>query len=150
MKLAIHKANKRHLSDINRLVLKTGIGSPLKKLDGKYWVAKMDNRVVGSIGATMIGDTTAILANLAVEQLYRKQGIGMSLFDHAVNHVRSLGATTVGLVTMYYHFNRFKRRGFRTMPRKFLSEPLKSHWMFTAKRYMKCAAMVRTFPPKAS
>jgi len=121
----------------------------MKKLDGRYWIARVDGRTVGSMGAKMIDSDTAVLTTLAVEKPYRKQGIGMSLFNHAVNHVRSHGATTVGFITMYYHFNRFKRRGFKTLPRKFLSEPLKSHWMFTAKRYMKCAAMIQNFPSRA-
>lgn len=150
MRFTIHEADRRHLSDINHLVVETRIGSPLEKLDGQYWIAKVNGRVVGSMGATIIDSNTAVLTTLAVEKQYRKQGIGMTLFNHVVNHVRDRGATTIGFITMYYHFNRFKRRGFRTMPRKFLSEPMKSHWMFTSKRYMKCAAMVQNFPSRAS
>ncbi|MBI2109487.1 MAG: GNAT family N-acetyltransferase [Parcubacteria group bacterium] len=150
MQFTIRKADKRHLSDINRLIVEAKIGSPMEKLDGQYWIAKVGGRVVGSMGATTIDNSTAVLTTLAVEKPYRKRGIGMSLFNHAVNHVRTQGATTIGFITMYYHFRRFKRRGFKTMPRKFLSEPLKSHWMFTAKRYMKCAAMVQTFPSRAT
>jgi len=146
MHFTIYKADRRHLSDINCLIVETGIGSPMEKLDGRYWIAKVDGRIVGSMGAEMINSNTTVLTTLAVKKPYRKHGIGMALFDHAVNHVRNRGATTIGFITMYYHFNRFKRRGFRTTPRRFLSEPLKSHWMFTARRYMKCAAMVQTFP----
>lgn len=149
MQFTIHRADKRHLADINRLIIETRIGEPEHKLNGQFWFVRIDDRVVGIMGAEMIDKNTAALTHLAVDSSYRKRGIGMSLFDHAINHVRSLGATTVGFITMYYHFNRFKRYGFRTMPRKFLSEPLKSHWMFTAKRYMKCAAMVQTFPSRA-
>ena len=150
MQFTIHKADKRHLPDINRLIVETRIGESEDKLDGQFWFAKVNGQIVGCMGGKMIDRNTAVLTHLAVDSSYRKQGIGMSLFDHTVNHFRSSGATNVGFVTMYYHFNRFKRRGFRTIPRKFLSEPLKSHWMFTAIRYMKCAAMVQTFPPRAS
>ena len=150
MHFTIHKADKRHLADINRLVVETKIGSPMEKLDGRYWIARVNGRVVGSMGAKIIGSNTAVLTTLAVEKSHRKLGVGMTLFDNAINYVRSQGATTIGFITMYYHFNRFKRRGFKTKPRKFLSEPLKSHWMFTAKRYMKCAAMIQSFPSRAS
>lgn len=44
---------------------------------------------------------------------------------------------------MYYHFNRFKRRGFRTYPRKDVPERLMSHPMLTDKRFMKCAVMIK-------
>jgi N-acetylglutamate synthase-like GNAT family acetyltransferase len=101
MLFTIHKADKRHLSDINRLVIETRIGSPMEKLDGRYWVAKVGSRIVGSMGADMIDSNTAVLTTLAVEKPYRKHGIGMALFDHAVNHVRNRGITTIGFITMY-------------------------------------------------
>jgi N-acetylglutamate synthase-like GNAT family acetyltransferase len=150
MRFTIHKADKRHLSDINRLIVEARIGESEDALDGQFWVARVSGQIVGCVGGKMIDGNTAALTYLAVDSSYRRQGIGMSLFNHAVNHFCSRGATTVGFITMYYHFNRFKRRGFCTVPRKFLSEPLKSHWMFTARQYMKCAAMVRTFPARAS
>lgn len=150
MRFTVCKADKRHLPDISRLIVETKIGEAMDKLDGQFWFARMNGQIVGCMGAEMIDKDTAVLTHLAVDDSYRKQGIGMTLFDHAVNHVCAQGATTVGFITMYYHFRRFKRRGFETMPRKFLSEPLKSHWMFTAKRYMKCAAMVQTFSSRAS
>ena len=150
MQFTIRRADKRHLSDINRLLVETRIGEPEDRLDGQFWFARTYGQVVGCMGGKMIGEHTAVLTHLAIDPNYRKQGIGMALFNHALNHFRSTGATTVGFITMYYHFNRFKRRGFKTTPRKLLSEPLKSHWMFTAKRYMKCAAMVQTFSPRAN
>ncbi len=145
MRFSIQRADKRHLRDINRLVVETKIGSPMKTLEGRFWFVRVDGRIVGYVGAEMIGKDAAVLKHLAVDQQYRKRGIGMSLFRHAVAHVRARGATTIGFVTMYYHFNRFKKRGFKTRPRKLLPEKLQNHWMFTTKRYMKCAAMVQTF-----
>lgn len=148
MQVKICKADARHLPDINRLIVETRIGEPENKLDGQFWFVRRDNRIVGCIGGKMIGAKTAVLTHLAVEGVYRKQGIGMALFDHALSHFCSRGATVIGFITMYYHFRRFKRRGFQTRPRKLLPEPLKSHQMFTAQQYMKCAAMVQTFASK--
>lgn len=69
----------------------------------------------------------------------------MPLFAHAIDFVRSKGVSTIGFITMYYHFNRFKRRGFVVTKRQNLPDNLKGHWMFTSKRYMKCAAMVQKY-----
>ncbi len=46
------------------------------------------------------------------------------------------------LVSMYYHFNFYKHRGFRTIPRKELPADIIGYEQFTAKRYMKCAVMI--------
>lgn len=145
MSLTICRADKRHLSDINRLIVETKIGEPMDNLDGKFWFMKVNNRVVACVGIKIINENIAILIHLAVEKPYRRQGIGMALFNHAINHLRAQGITTVALITMYYHFNRFKKRGFKTMPRKLLPELIKGHWMFTSKRYMKCAAMIQNY-----
>jgi len=67
----------------------------------------------------------------------------MALFAHALEHARGCGARTFAFLTMYYLFNRFKRRGFKTSPRQLLPEALRNHWMFVTKRYMKCAAMIK-------
>ena len=117
--------------------------------EGNFWFVRMDGRIVGYVGLEFIDEKTVLLKHLAVQRKYRKRRIGSTLFDHAVRFARSKGATTAAFVTMYYHFNRFKRRGFRTCPRKFLPENVRSYWMFTAKRYMKCAAMIQEFPPQA-
>ena len=145
MNFTIHKADKRHLADINRLIVGARIGSRMSALEGHFWFARADGRIVGCMGVEVIDANATVLTHLAVEEEYRKQGIGMTLFNHAIEYVRDSGAITIGFITMYYHFNRFKKRGFKTCPRKFLVEPIKSHWMFTAKRYMKCAAMVQSF-----
>ena len=51
------------------------------------------------------------------------------------------GAKIVALVTMYYWFRFYKKRGFRTCPRADLPAVIKDYWMFTAPRYKKCAVM---------
>ena len=114
--------------------------------EGNFWFVRMDGRIVGYVGLEFIDEKTVLLKHLAVQRKYRKRRIGSTLFDHAVRFARSKGATTAAFVTMYYHFNRFKKEGFRTQPRRFLPDDVRGHWMFTAKRYMKCAAMIKKFP----
>ena len=145
MKFTIHVADARHLPDINRLIVGTRIGSAMRKLEGRFWFARVQGRVVGCIGVDVVGPRTVILTHLVVEEGYRRQGVGMSLFRNAIAMVRGEGATTLAFITMYYHFNRFKREGFRTEPRRFLPDNVRGHWMFTTKRYMKCAAMIQEF-----
>jgi N-acetylglutamate synthase-like GNAT family acetyltransferase len=55
---------------------------------------------------------------------------------------RKRGLKVMTLVSMYYHFNFYKHRGFRTIPRKELPADIIGYEQFTAKRYMKCAVMI--------
>ena len=146
MNFTIHAADTRHLPDINRLVVGVNIGSAMKKLEGCFWFARLSGRIVGCVGVERISDKTAILTHLAVEKRHRRLGIGMSLHQHAIATALKEGVRTIAFITMYYHFNRFKKEGFRTQPRRFLPDDVRGHWMFTAKRYMKCAAMIKKFP----
>lgn len=147
METKIFKADKRHLPAINDLIVRTKIGSRMKKLEGEFWCLRLDGQIVGCMGAELIGNNSAILTHLAVNESYRRRGVGMTLFSHAIEMVRREGATTFAFITMYYLFNRFKKRGFKVTRRAMLPETVRNHWMFTAKRYMKCAAMIREFPP---
>lgn len=148
MQLKIQRADKRHLAAINKLIVETRIGSPMKKIEGQFWFVRVDNKIVGCMGAELIGNNSAILTHLAVNESYRKRGIGMTLFKYVIDQVRRQNATTLALITMYYLFKRFKKRGFKLTKRALLPERVKNHWMFTAKRYMKCAAMIQEFPPQ--
>lgn len=142
MSCKISRADKRHLADINRLIVEAKISDPLDELPSTFWFVRKDGRIVGCVGGEFISDDAFVAQHLAVDKSYRKQGIGMTLFNHMVEHAIENGATTVSFITMYYHFRRFKKHGFRTIPRKQLPEHLQNHWMYTAKRYMKCAAMI--------
>ncbi len=141
----IRKADTRHKREIHKLVAGANMGRPLNELAKKLWFVKENGRIVACIGGEFIDDDTFIMQHLAVEKAYRKRGIGMTLFNHAVGYATKNGATTRSVLTMYYHFRRFKRRGFRTLPRKLLPDSLRNFWMYTEKRYMKCAAMIQVF-----
>jgi len=140
-----HKADKRHLSAINRLIVETRIGDPMDKLHGTFWFARVNGEIVGCAGVELIGNNAAVINYVAVRAGFRKKGIGMTLLGKVMGFARQQGVNLIGLVTMYYLFNRFKKRGFRTCPRKELPKALMDHWMFTAQRYMKCAAMFRRY-----
>jgi len=56
----------------------------------KYFVAKIDNKVVGFIGTWMILDESHI-TNIAVHPNYRKQGIASMLLKELLNHCKSQG-----------------------------------------------------------
>ncbi len=142
MGVTILKADRRHLDDINRVITGVRISGPLDKLPQHYWFVRADSRVVGCAGGEFIDETTFIIMHVAVEREHQKNHIGMDLLDFVMKYAREHGATSFALITMYYRFNWFKRRGFRTSPRSGLPDAVRNHWMFTAKRYMKCAAMI--------
>jgi N-acetylglutamate synthase-like GNAT family acetyltransferase len=147
LKHIIRKADKRHLNDINRLITEAKIGTPINKLYGNFWFIRIDKKIVACVGVEIIGNNSAILTYLAVTKECRKQGIGMTLHNHVVQFCKERGIKTIAFITMYYHFNRFKKRGFKTCPRKELPDQIKNYWMFTEKRYMKCAAMIQKEKP---
>lgn len=140
MEHVIRKADRRHLDDINRLLVSAKM-SPLEALPRYCWFVREAGLIVGSVsGIPWHG--ALIVTRLVVAAEYRKRRIGIALFDHALAHAKTTGASPVALLTMYYHFNRFKRCGFRTYPRKDVPERLMSHPMLTDKRFMKCAVMI--------
>lgn len=144
MKINILRADKRHVLDINRLIIgakltETSIKGPVKN----WWVVRKNGRVIACASLDFFGEETAILANIVVEKEFRHQGIGSALIQYRINVAKRHGAKIIALATMYYLFNFYKRRGFRTCPRKQLPESVKDYWMFTVQRYKKCAVMVR-------
>ncbi len=144
MDFTIHKADKRHLVDINRLIVDMKIGEPMNELNGPFWFVRIDNRIVACAGLEFIPDQkAAVLAHLAVEKEFRRHGIGSVLIEHRTDFAKRKGVEILALATMYYLFNFYKKRGFKTCPRKNLPETVKNYWMFTAQRYKKCAVMIR-------
>jgi len=138
----ICRANRRHLADINRIITGVNIGGPLDEIPDLFWFARADGHIVGCVGGEFVDDDTFIILYLAVERSHQKKHIGMDLLDHAMRYARGRGAKRFALITMYYRFNWFKRRGFGTIPRAQLPTAVRDHWMFTERRYMKCAAMI--------
>ena len=151
MEYQISRAHRGNFPDIARLIVETRIGKETVKEQMKEgfpmysWFVRVDGKIVGCMCGEFIDSTTMVLTYLAVNENHRKQGIGMTLFDHAIEFGRKEGKTVFAFITMYYHFRRFKKRGFSVYKRQDLPENVRNHPMFTAKRYMKCAAMIRQF-----
>ena len=144
MRIRIIKADERHRSDINRLIKDAKIGSPLSRKDfagEDFWAARINGKIVACAGLDFHGRDTAILTTLVVEKELRHQGIGSALIQKRLAVARERGAKIAALVTMYYWFRFYKKRGFRTCPRAGLPAVIKDYWMFTTPRYKKCAVM---------
>ncbi len=139
----ISRADERHRKDINRLCRKY-IWSELDKSEPvrNYWIIRHRGKVIACAAMDNFRGS-AIFTSLVVEREFRHRGIGSLLIEHRLNRARQKGAKYVALITMYYHFRFYKKRGFRTCPRTELPESLKGYPQFTAKRYMKCAVMFR-------
>jgi N-acetylglutamate synthase-like GNAT family acetyltransferase len=143
MDIRIRRADRRHLADINRIITDAKISDALDVLPRMFWFVRVDGRIVACAGGEFIDDTTFVVLHIAVEKPYKKKGIGIQLLDHVMAQARACGATDFGLLTMFYSFAFFRKRGFDTCGgRKNLPDNLRNHPMFTARRYMKCAAMV--------
>lgn len=144
MNFTIHRADKRHLNDINRLIVEAKIGEPMDKFNGPFWFVRIDGRIVACAGLEFIyNKKAAVLTHLAVEKRLRRHGIGFTLIQHRINVAQKQGVKILALATMYYLFNFYKKRGFRTCPRKNLPDVVKDYWMFTVPRYKKCAVMIQ-------
>lgn len=141
----IIRADERHRTDINKLIKGANMGNGLGKneLIKNFWVVKENGRLIACAGLDFYNNS-AILKHLVVEEEFRHQGIGGNLINLRLHAAKQRGAKIAALVTMYYHFNFYKRRGFKTCPRKDLPENIKEYSQFTAQRYKKCAVMFRT------
>ncbi|TSC52337.1 MAG: hypothetical protein LiPW41_548 [Parcubacteria group bacterium LiPW_41] len=142
MKFKILKADKRHKEEIDKLIQEVRIGSGVSGSLKNFWFVRVNNQIVACAGIDCIDPQTAIFTHCAVRKEFRHNGIGSALINKRMEFARILEMKTIALITMYYHFNFYKRRGFRTCPRKELPDNLKNYWMFTARQYMKCAVMV--------
>lgn len=142
MQLKILRADNRHLKDINRLIRGAKIGDGIKKPVKNFWIARLNKKIVGCAGLDLIGNKSAIFTHLVVAKKFRHQGIGLALINHRKRVARQRRANVLALITMYYYYNFYKRRGFKVVKRADLPEHLKNYWMFTAKRYKKCAVMI--------
>lgn len=86
----------------------------------KYFVAKIDNKVVGFIGTWMILDESHI-TNIAVHPNYRKQGIASMLLKKLLNHCKNQGCIAYTLevrsgnkaARSLYEKHNFKQDGIR-------------------------------------
>ena len=142
MDIKIVKADERHRKDINRLMRGAGIGcfgkdEPIKNC----WFVRRGGRVIACASLDFHGADVAVLRGIVVERELRHHGIGSRLIAHRMKVAKERGAKILALATMYYLFRFYKKRGFRTCPRLSLPESIKNYWMFTAKRYKKCAVM---------
>lgn len=144
LRIRILKADERHRKDINCLIVSAKIGSSIRGPIRNFWIVRMHNKIVACAGLDFFGNEAAILTYLVVEKEFRHQGIGSALIQHEIDLARKHGASLLALAAMYYHFNFYKRRGFKTCPRKDLPGSVKGYWMFTIQRYKKCAVMIRS------
>jgi N-acetylglutamate synthase-like GNAT family acetyltransferase len=77
-----------------------------------------------------------------VEKEYRRSGIGSALIQKRFERARKRGAKLLSLITMYYHFRFYKKRGFRVTKRALLPDDIRGYEQFTADRYKKCAVLI--------
>ncbi|MGI6215081.1 MAG: ribosomal protein S18-alanine N-acetyltransferase [Christensenellales bacterium] len=62
----------------------------------RYFVAELDNKIIGFCGMQVIIDEGHI-TNIAVLKEYRRQGIGAALFSNMLSYASNLGASYITL-----------------------------------------------------
>lgn len=143
MEIKIIRAREQHRKEINRLIIGTRIGGPIKEPIKNFLIARVDGKTIGCAALECIGNGAAVFTHCAVQEEFRKKGIGSALVAERLRMARKKGIKILALVTMYYRFRFYKKRGFRTCPRAELPECVRNYWMFTEKKYKKCAVMIR-------
>ena len=74
----------------------------------KYWIAKSDQIVIGSIGLD-VHDKNAVLCSFAVDSNYQNAGVGEKLYQRAINQATVDGITSLYLLTTTASDYFFKR-----------------------------------------
>ncbi|MBI3114848.1 MAG: GNAT family N-acetyltransferase, partial [Candidatus Harrisonbacteria bacterium] len=103
------RADRRHLAEINRLIVEAKIGDPLEGLKPASYIVRRDGKVVAFASLDFVGNEAAILEDVVVERGYRHQRIASVLVDHCIAVARKRGIRRFALCTMYYLFRFFKR-----------------------------------------
>lgn len=88
--------------------------------NSSYFIAKLDDEIVGFVGILRIVDEANIM-NIATKENKRNLGIASKLLEHIINYSKSIGCTSITLevnennysaIHIYEKFN-FKRIGLR-------------------------------------
>lgn len=143
--ITIRRGHLRDVRQINALVRASRIADQDFRCTGprSYWVAYHGPTLIGCAKICWYRGVTAILEKCIVAEDYRRQGIGTKFVKLRLAEARRRGRRIAALCTMYYSFRHYKKLGFRTCPRAKLPDAVRGFRQFTAKRYMKCAVMIR-------
>lgn len=86
--------------------------SELKSNVAKFFVAILDNKIVGYIGRYAYFNEAEIL-NFVVDETYQRQGIGQALFDYVLNEAENLEKITLEVrASNQKAINFYKKNGF--------------------------------------
>jgi GNAT superfamily N-acetyltransferase len=81
--VAIRQAQESDRAQVGRLIAETGHDS---ELGGDYYVASLEDRIVGAVTLTQLGEEEWWLDGLRVLPEFQRRGIGRALLQHAVQH----------------------------------------------------------------
>jgi len=83
-----------------------------------FWVAEIDDAVVGCCALEIVWSDLAEIKSLAVDPDHRKQGVGAALVNTAVEEARRLGVPQVFALTLEPGF--FGKLGFEVVTKEVL------------------------------
>ena len=97
--------------------------------NGNFWIAKIDDKIIGTISLLDIGNCQAALRKMFVDKNYRGKefGVGQKLLDTLIEWARHKGFTEIFLGTTekftraqrFYEKNDFKEIGKQELPAAF-------------------------------
>ena len=82
-------------------------------IDDKFFVAKENNDIIGSISIVFWEGGVAELRDFYVKEKHRNEGVGDQLFDNAFEYCRERNVRKIHAKIFPYMLNFFKRKGFR-------------------------------------
>lgn len=82
-------------------------------MDDKFFVAKEDEEIIGSISVVFREGGVAELRDFYVKEEHRDEGIGDELFEKAFEFCRERNVRKLHVKIFPYMLNFFKRKGFR-------------------------------------
>ena len=97
--------------------------------NGNFWIAKIDDKIVGTISLLVIGDRKGALRKMFVDKDYRGKefGVGQKLLNILIDWAKQKGFTEIFLGTTekftraqrFYERNGFKEIGKQELPDTF-------------------------------
>ena len=108
------------------------IAEIFQEINNKFWVAKNDHIVVGTIGLTRLSNNNIALKSMFVDKMFRSQGVSILLLDNLLSWTIQNDCKQIYLGTMtqflagqkFYEKNGFKKCNETELPNDFIRNKL--------------------------
>lgn len=130
MRIKLNNINYTPASKIDELFIKSLLircNLPYKDIMPRslknFIIAKYQNNIIGNIGLEIF-DEFVLIRSLCVEEAYRKEGIGISLYENILTYAQSKGIKELYLLTTTAE-SFFSHLGFEIVDRSIVPEAIR-------------------------